>query len=333
MIKVSILIPTFNRAEMLKRAIESALSQDYYNLEVIVSDNASEDNTPEIVKEFLEDDRFKYYRNEKNLGLVNNFKKLVLEHMTGDYFILLSDDDYLIKNDYISKAADIIENNNVLMVYSDGYLCFDDVGIKHEIRIPFKEIENGKTIFMNYLKVKNINSFICNVIFNRDFAIRSNSFNNKYNLAFDMELFLKSCLCGEVGIIKEFSSVYNYHIKNLSSNLHKTYEFIVNRVDSVVEPYNMAMKYNKLSDDEKDEWENRVIFKVFLTCVAHTLFYFPEKHENTLKFLADKNKKVFQKLSNNKIYKLMIFANKIHIFNTLYKIQNFIIQNKFKYQI
>lgn len=49
---VSIIIPTYNRAELLKRAIESALAQTYKNIQIIVVDDASEDNTPEVVQSF-----------------------------------------------------------------------------------------------------------------------------------------------------------------------------------------------------------------------------------------------------------------------------------------
>ena len=60
------MIPTFNRAEYLPRAVESALSQDYNDIEVIVSDNASTDNTMDVVERFKANKKFKYYRNNKN---------------------------------------------------------------------------------------------------------------------------------------------------------------------------------------------------------------------------------------------------------------------------
>ena len=106
--KISILIPTFNRAQYLPRAVESALSQDYNNIEVIVSDNASTDNTMEVMERFKDNKNFKYFRNNKNLGMVRNWKKELDEYSSGDYFIILSDDDYLVDNEYISKAVKLI---------------------------------------------------------------------------------------------------------------------------------------------------------------------------------------------------------------------------------
>ena len=68
---VSILIPTFNRAMLLKRAVESVLKQDYPNIEIIISDNASEDNTTDIVNSFSSE-KIKYIKREKNIGAVLN---------------------------------------------------------------------------------------------------------------------------------------------------------------------------------------------------------------------------------------------------------------------
>jgi glycosyltransferase involved in cell wall biosynthesis len=64
------MIPTYNQAKYISKAIESALNIDYPNIEVIVSDDCSTDNTEEVVSKYLSDDRFKYIKNEKNLGRV-----------------------------------------------------------------------------------------------------------------------------------------------------------------------------------------------------------------------------------------------------------------------
>ena len=95
--KVSIMIPTYNRAHFLAEAIESALMQDYPNLEVIVSDNASTDNTRECVQRYLTDPRFRYYRNDENLGSSANYERLLYEYAAGVYGQYLTDDDVLLQ--------------------------------------------------------------------------------------------------------------------------------------------------------------------------------------------------------------------------------------------
>jgi glycosyltransferase involved in cell wall biosynthesis len=124
--KVSILIPTFNRSRYVSEAIESALSQDYENLEVIVSDNASEDDTPQVASTYVSDRRFRYFRNVANIGIGGNFRKLVFEHATGEYGKLLLDDDYLIDKNHISRAVCILAQNGLDIVYSDPVIRIDD---------------------------------------------------------------------------------------------------------------------------------------------------------------------------------------------------------------
>jgi glycosyltransferase involved in cell wall biosynthesis len=92
---VSIGIPTYNRAVLLTRAIESALNQDYGNIEVIVSDNASHDDTESICRQYSQKDvRFKYTRQTSNRGPVANFTE-VLKNASGQFFMWLGDDDWI----------------------------------------------------------------------------------------------------------------------------------------------------------------------------------------------------------------------------------------------
>jgi len=97
---VSIGIPTYNRPQGLRRALESIIKQTYQNLEIIVSDNCSaeketeaETETEMIVREFIaKDPRIQYVRQEENIGLFYN-KKFLFEASHGEYFTWLCDDD------------------------------------------------------------------------------------------------------------------------------------------------------------------------------------------------------------------------------------------------
>ncbi len=69
---VTIGIPTYNQQEYLAAAVESALAQQYPNLEIIVADDCSTDETEKIVQPYLLDKRLKYFKNENNVGRVLN---------------------------------------------------------------------------------------------------------------------------------------------------------------------------------------------------------------------------------------------------------------------
>jgi glycosyltransferase involved in cell wall biosynthesis len=92
---ITTIIPTYKRPKLLKRAIISALNQTYTSIKVRVYDDASDDETEEIVREYIEkDNRVIYHRHKQNIGLLQNYRYSLSELKT-DYFSFLSDDDVL----------------------------------------------------------------------------------------------------------------------------------------------------------------------------------------------------------------------------------------------
>jgi len=92
---VSILIPTYNRASCLPRAIESGLSQSFQDIELVVSDNASTDDSWEIIQEYArKDGRIRAFKNPANLGPVPNWIKC-LQYSRGQYIKYVFSDDWL----------------------------------------------------------------------------------------------------------------------------------------------------------------------------------------------------------------------------------------------
>ncbi len=92
-IKLSIVIPTFNREDLIGQTLQSVADQTSKPFEVIVVDNASTDKTSEIVKRY-EKFGIKYHRNQTNLGMVGNYNKCI-ELATGDYVSFLHSDDLI----------------------------------------------------------------------------------------------------------------------------------------------------------------------------------------------------------------------------------------------
>jgi hypothetical protein len=94
-------IPTYNRAGKLARAVESVLGQTHRHLELVISDNASTDETESLCRDLCgRDSRVRYLRAATNRGPTANFNVLFGE-MHGDYVMLLSDDDWL-DGDYLA---------------------------------------------------------------------------------------------------------------------------------------------------------------------------------------------------------------------------------------
>lgn len=91
---VTVYMPTYNRVNLLQRAVESVLSQDYRNIELIVVDDNSTDGTHQYLAEMAEkDSRFRYFINEKNSGACVSRNKAIFE-ARGKFVTGLDDDDY-----------------------------------------------------------------------------------------------------------------------------------------------------------------------------------------------------------------------------------------------
>jgi len=107
---VSIGMPVYNGEKYIRFALNSLLCQDYLNTEVIITDNASTDNTQEICLEYMTlDKRVRYLRNESNVGAFNNFKRVFsLSH--GKYFMWAACDDLWVPS-FISSLYEILTSN------------------------------------------------------------------------------------------------------------------------------------------------------------------------------------------------------------------------------
>lgn len=113
----SIVIPTYNRASLIKNTIESVINQTYQNLEVIIVDDGSADNTEEIIKT-IPDKRVKYFKkiNEERGAARNYGAKLA----KGEYINFVDSDDILYSN-HLSTAYEFVEDHNKPEIFHLGY--------------------------------------------------------------------------------------------------------------------------------------------------------------------------------------------------------------------
>lgn len=109
---VTIAIPTFERSDLLERALNSVALQDYPNFEVLVADNDPNKESAAIVVEKFKRriSNIRYFQHKKNIGGINNFFFL-LDRANGDYFMWLADDDEIFGSGYVSELALILCDN------------------------------------------------------------------------------------------------------------------------------------------------------------------------------------------------------------------------------
>ena len=130
--KVSIIIPVYNGEDYVEKAIDSALKQTYKNIEIIVINDGSTDNTDEICKRYQ--DKIRYYKKEN--GGVSTVLNMAIEKMDGEYFSWLSHDDYYYPNKIEENIKEIEENTIIISDYGlideNGH-CYNKVVLSHEV--------------------------------------------------------------------------------------------------------------------------------------------------------------------------------------------------------
>jgi glycosyltransferase involved in cell wall biosynthesis len=114
-------MPSYNTGKFIKQTIESVLAQTYANWELIIVDDCSPDNTDEIVKPFLSDQRIKYLKNEKNSGAAVS-RNRALREAKGKWVAFLDSDD-LWKPEKLEKQIGFMERNG----YSFSYTNYSEI--------------------------------------------------------------------------------------------------------------------------------------------------------------------------------------------------------------
>ncbi len=120
---ITVGIPTYNRASLLREAIESVLAQSYASFRLIVSDNGSEDDTASVVRSF-DDQRIQYVRAQRNTGPLANFNRLIGLAET-EYVVLLCDDDIMYP-EYLRTVVDLMARHPSVGAVHAAYHRIDE---------------------------------------------------------------------------------------------------------------------------------------------------------------------------------------------------------------
>lgn len=120
--KISVCIPTFNRANLLIYALESVLNQTYEDFEIIICDDGSTGSTPALISE-LTDRRIRYIRHPRNIGKSNNMRSGFFA-ARGEYFMKFDDDDRLTP-DFLARTAAILDKNPMIDFVSTDHWIID----------------------------------------------------------------------------------------------------------------------------------------------------------------------------------------------------------------
>lgn len=216
---LTIAIPTFNRAKCIKATIDSILNQTYKKFELLIIDNASTDNTEDIVTN-IHDKRVRYIKNDENIGYIGNWNKC-FELAKGEIVWIVHSDDLLSIN-AVEIAMDIYDTKNVDCIYGNCKKFID------EKFIPKKESVNFENNVQIYLKGKDAVSFVATHIpfcsatsFKREIYLAIGGFSNNYPYSSDEEFICRIAKTHSIAYADYVMGYYRDHNDHLMA---KTWE-------------------------------------------------------------------------------------------------------------
>lgn len=146
---VSVLLICYNHGAYIEQSIRSVLNQTYSNIELIVIDDFSNDNSREIINNLLTQYKFTFVPNEYNEGLNKSIVKAT-NMAKGDYISFLASDDYM-HVDKTEVELNFLQLNNCDGVYSTGYSVLDEKKLIIQINDVFKQNNKQKIIEFLYV--------------------------------------------------------------------------------------------------------------------------------------------------------------------------------------
>jgi len=218
---VSIQIPTYNQKDFIKQAVDSALAQNYENLEVIVCDDCSTDyDIQEYLLEYVDEPRVKVYRHAKNIGRVANYNFILNNFVNGEWFINLDGDDFFIDNEFISRAIKTLADYES----ANTYQASQDFS-RYKQNFKYFTINSDEIVLNAQSFIENwefVNSFKhCSTIFKTKMAKRAEFYT--YECLFsDFNSAAKLwCFGGDIILSSRDVSQWRQHANNATFSLNK----------------------------------------------------------------------------------------------------------------
>lgn len=219
---VSVLVPTYNRAALLKQAIDSVLLQTFGDFELVVSDNASTDHTEELVKSYS-DQRIVYSRSARNIGWHGNMNRC-LALAKGEYLTFLPDDDLMMPENLERKVDILRRYPNVGMVHSRFHMI-DQSGkmIRESTNWGHGPERNADAVESGHVFLKRMLTGYCEVnlptaLFRKAVYVRLGGFTDGLSHADDFEYWMRLAVFFDIAYLASPLIKWRWHAGSLTSH-------------------------------------------------------------------------------------------------------------------
>lgn len=234
--KVSVIIPTYNRAKYVIEALESVLNQTYKNYEIVIVDDGSTDNTREVLRQYLADDRITYIY-EKNGGPASA-RNVGIKHSTGEHIAFLDSDDLWLPDKLVYQVEYLKTHCDVGIVFTDAKAFGEDLGpvnaARAEFRFRFHNPSFKLLMWGNYMPTPT-------VMLRRACIDKVGCFDESSDLRIggeDYELWLRIARVFKIGHLDQVLVKIRFSQDSLLGiNLDKSFDVELNTISRIIRHY------------------------------------------------------------------------------------------------
>lgn len=229
--KVTIIIPTFNRKDYITEAIKSALNQTFSDYEILILDDASTDDTHEIIKPLLEDGRIRYICHPQNIGITAN-RNYGISISKGEYIAMLDSDDVWTDECKIKRQVEILDTHPDIGIIGTYTKIINE---EDKVIGKIKYCCADSSIRRKMLKRNQFTQ--SGVVVRKDAIEKAGFYDVNIPIWEDYELWLRIGKLFKFRNIPEFMTAYRDHRGNISKESYeksiRTYEIIYKLYKSV----------------------------------------------------------------------------------------------------
>jgi len=239
--KVSVIVPTYNGSEFIEETINSVIEQDYCNVELIVIDDCSTDNTVKVVSKLESKFNFKFLSNETNQGLMKT-NNIAVKESSGEYLLILGHDDLLASN-HIAQLLNDFKPNDVMLWCNSDVIDANGKIVEESLKNYVQLIKNKFTrpllMVANYISSTG-------AIIRRSTFDQVGGFSEQYRHFGEWTLWIKLAAKGQIKFSTQTKSYYRRHDENMTSesNIKKSRTVLDNFYISAKELAELSFKLN-----------------------------------------------------------------------------------------